>query len=62
LEAAMVFFFSTVGMPAEMCLGIVLVRRGLLLLSSLPGGMLYVLEGFPVKELPFERKEPYRYW
>jgi uncharacterized protein (TIRG00374 family) len=51
LEAALVFFFSKVGMSAEMCLGIVLVRRGLLLLFALPGGMFYVLEGFAAKKL-----------
>jgi uncharacterized protein (TIRG00374 family) len=51
LEATMVFFFSKVGMPAEMCLGIVLVRRALLLLFALPGGMFYILEGFPAKKL-----------
>ena len=51
LEAAMVFFFSKVGMSAEMCLGIVLVRRALLLLFALPGGMFYILEGFPAKKL-----------
>jgi len=51
LEVAMVFFFSKVGMSAEMCLGIVLVRRALLFLFALPGGMFYILEGFPAKKL-----------
>jgi uncharacterized protein (TIRG00374 family) len=51
LEVTMVFFFSKVGMSAEMCLGIVLVRRALLLLFALPGGMFYILEGFPAKKL-----------
>jgi glycosyltransferase 2 family protein len=51
LEVTMVFFFSKVGMSAEICLGIVLVRRALLLLFALPGGMFYILEGFPAKKL-----------
>jgi uncharacterized protein (TIRG00374 family) len=51
LEASMVFFFSTVGMPAELCLSIVVVRRVLFLLSTIPGGMLYVIEGFPARKL-----------
>lgn len=51
LEASMVFFFSTVGMPPEMCLSIVVVRRVLFLLSTIPGGMLYVIEGFPARKL-----------
>jgi uncharacterized protein (TIRG00374 family) len=51
LEATMVFFFSKVGMSAEMCLGIVLVRRSLLLLFALPGGMFYILEGLAAKKL-----------
>jgi glycosyltransferase 2 family protein len=51
LEVSMVFFFSKVGMPAEMCLSIVVVRRALFLLSTIPGGMLYMVEGFPVRKL-----------
>jgi uncharacterized protein (TIRG00374 family) len=51
LEAAMVFFFSKVGMSAEMCLSIVLVRRALLVLFALPGGLFYILEGLPAKKL-----------
>jgi uncharacterized membrane protein YbhN (UPF0104 family) len=51
LEASMVFFFSKVGMPAEMCLSIVIVRRALFLLSTIPGGMFYMIEGFPVRKL-----------
>jgi uncharacterized protein (TIRG00374 family) len=51
LEASMVFFFSKVGMPVEMCLSIVVVRRVLFLLSTIPGGMLYVIEGFPARKL-----------
>jgi glycosyltransferase 2 family protein len=51
LEASMVFFFSKVGMPVEMCLSIVIVRRALFLLSTIPGGMLYMIEGFPARKL-----------
>jgi glycosyltransferase 2 family protein len=51
LEASMVFFFSKVGMPVEMCLSIVVVRRVLFLLSTIPGGVLYVIEGFPARKL-----------
>jgi uncharacterized protein (TIRG00374 family) len=51
LEASMVFFFSKVGMSVEMCLSIVIVRRALFLLSTIPGGMLYIIEGFPTRKL-----------
>jgi uncharacterized protein (TIRG00374 family) len=51
LEVSMIFFFSKVGMPVELCLSIVLVRRILFLLSTLPGGVLYMIEGFPVRKL-----------
>jgi uncharacterized protein (TIRG00374 family) len=51
LEASMVFFFSKVGMPVEMCLSIVVVRRVLFLLSTIPGGVLYVIAGFPARKL-----------
>lgn len=52
LEASMVFFFSKVGMPLETCLSVVIIHRVLFLLSTLPGGILYVVEGFPARKLP----------
>jgi hypothetical protein len=54
LEAAMVFFFSKVGMPAEICLSIALVHRALQIVSTLPGGAIYLLEGFSTKKLSRE--------
>ena len=51
VEAGLVFFFSKVGMPLEMCFGTALVYRALQLTCMLPGAALYLFNGFAVKEL-----------
>ena len=56
LEASVVFFFSKVGMPIETCLSIVIIHRVLFLLSTIPGGILYMVEGFPARKLSLSRK------
>ncbi len=45
LETAIVFFFSRVGVSIELCVSLALVHRLLLLLSTLPGGMIYIATG-----------------
>ncbi|MEW6001535.1 MAG: lysylphosphatidylglycerol synthase transmembrane domain-containing protein [Nitrospirota bacterium] len=50
LEAGMVFLFSKVGMPIEMCLSIAISYRVLLIIATLPGGVVYAIKGFPAKK------------
>jgi len=50
-EGAIVFLFSRAGMSPEMCLSISLVNRALLLIATLPGGVMYLLTGLSRKEL-----------
>jgi glycosyltransferase 2 family protein len=52
MEAGLVFFFSRVGMPIETCLGTALVFRALQMMLLLPGAVIYLADGFSVKELP----------
>ncbi len=52
LEGALVFFFSKVGMPIEICVGIAVVHRVLLMAATLPGGVLYMVEGIAAKKQP----------
>jgi uncharacterized protein (TIRG00374 family) len=52
MEAGLVFFFSRVGMPIETCLGTALVFRALQMMLLLPGVVIYLADGFSVKELP----------
>jgi glycosyltransferase 2 family protein len=51
VEAGLVFFFSKVGMPVEMCLGAALVYRALQMTCMLPGAAIYLFNGFSVKQL-----------
>jgi uncharacterized protein (TIRG00374 family) len=51
IEGGLVFLFSKVGMPVEMCLGTALAYRGLQLTCMLPGAAIYLINGFSVKEL-----------
>ncbi|MCI0561659.1 MAG: flippase-like domain-containing protein [Nitrososphaera sp.] len=44
-EGAMVYLFSSVGMPMEECLGMVLCQRVLRVVGTLPGAVLYIVEG-----------------
>jgi uncharacterized membrane protein YbhN (UPF0104 family) len=52
LETALVLFFTRVGLSLEICIAIVLVHKSLFLLTILPGGYFYVVEGFPSKRIP----------
>ena len=47
LEAALVFFFSSVGMPVETAVGIAVLHRAMQIVCLLPGGAVYLLEGAP---------------
>lgn len=49
LEASLVFLFSKVGMPLEISVSVALVLRGLTLLGTLPGWVIYAMEGVPSK-------------
>jgi glycosyltransferase 2 family protein len=51
VEAGLVFFFSKVGMPVEMCFGTALVYRALQMTCMLPGAAIYLFNGFSVKQL-----------
>ena len=51
VEAGLVFFFSKIGMPLEMCFGTALVYRALQLTCMLPGAAIYLFNGFSIKEL-----------
>jgi uncharacterized membrane protein YbhN (UPF0104 family) len=52
LEGAFMYLFSAVGMPLETCLGIVLCRRVLLIVATLPGGVLFAFGGLSTRRLP----------
>ena len=47
VEGGLVLFFSQVGMPPEMCLGLAMLHRALQLVCILPGGAVYILDGLP---------------
>lgn len=47
LEAALVFFFTGVGMSAEVSISIALIHRAMQLTCLLPGGALYLWKGVP---------------
>jgi len=47
VEGGLVFAFSQVGMAAETCLSIAVLHRALQVVCVLPGGALYILDGFP---------------
>jgi glycosyltransferase 2 family protein len=51
VEVGLVFFFSKIGMPVEMCLGTALVYRALQLTCMLPGAAIYLFNGFSIKQL-----------
>jgi uncharacterized membrane protein YbhN (UPF0104 family) len=52
METALVVLFTSVGLTLEICIAIVLVHKSLFLLTALPGGYFYVVEGFPSKPVP----------
>jgi uncharacterized membrane protein YbhN (UPF0104 family) len=45
LEGSIVYFFSSVGMPVEACVSMVVCQRVMRMAASLPGGAIYVLDG-----------------
>ncbi len=51
LEGAIVFFFSRLGMSIETCLALALLYRTMLLVATLPGGIIYAVEGLSVKKI-----------
>ncbi len=50
LENALAFFFYHVGMSIEMCVGMAVVHRVLLITATLPGGVLMMIEGLSGKQ------------
>ena len=54
LEGGIVFLFTKVGMPVEMCLSTALLYRALQLTCMLPGAAIYLMNGFSVKALTTE--------
>ena len=61
LEVSLVYFFSKIGMPVETCVAIALIHRIIVLIGTLPGGIVYVLEGFSGKNYPFRKDDTDRY-
>jgi uncharacterized protein (TIRG00374 family) len=49
-EGAYVYFLSQIGMSVQEALTIALVFRVLMIIASLPGGVVYISEGFQVKK------------
>jgi glycosyltransferase 2 family protein len=47
LEGALVFFFSSVGVPAETSVSIALLHRAIQLVCLFPGAAFYLLQGIP---------------
>lgn len=51
-EGAFVYFLSQVGMSTQEALTVALIFRVLMVLASLPGGIIYIIEGTDMKKLP----------
>lgn len=49
-EGAYVYFLSQIGMSAQEALAVALIFRVLTVISSLPGGVVYMSEGFQIKK------------
>jgi uncharacterized protein (TIRG00374 family) len=68
LEGSMVYLFSSVGMPVETCVSMVVCQRVMRMAASLPGGVIYLLNGMgSVESRELHRSDsravrPHRFW
>jgi len=68
LEGSIVYLFSSVGMPVETCVSMVVCQRVMRMAASLPGGVIYVLNGMgsvESRELHSSDSKalrPHRFW
>ena len=49
-EGAYVYFLSQIGMSVQEALAVALILRGLMIVSYLPGGLVYMSDGFAIKK------------
>ena len=52
LEGSIVYLFSSVGMPVETCVSMVVCQRVMRMAAFLPGGAIYALDGMSPARLP----------